>query len=291
MLLFFSKNKMKKAVSWYNGKRNFKINTLINNSFNVRKTIEKGDRSMRSVLITGASRGIGLSIARRFAGSGDLVFACYSGKSKNGEPAPQQAEAERELLTASGCIPLLCDVASEEEVKAMFAAIFSRTDHLDVLVNNAGISHIGLLQDMTADEWDRVLNVNLRGVFLTCREALPGMIRRQSGAIVNVSSMWGSKGASCEVAYSASKGGLNAFTKALAKETGPSGIRVNAVACGVIETAMNAFLTEEDRRDLADSIALGRFGDPSEAADLVFYLAGPESSYLTGEIIALDGGI
>ena len=148
-----------------------------------------------------------------------------------------------------------------------------------------------LLQDMSADEWDRVLGINLRGAFLTCREALPDMIRWQSGVIVNISSMWGDAGASCEVAYSASKGGLNAFTKALAKEVGPSGIRVNAIACGVMETSMNSFLTGEDRQELEDSIALGRFGKPSEAADLVFFLAGAESAYLTGEVIALDGGI
>ena len=246
---------------------------------------------MRSVLITGASRGIGLSIAQKFIDRGDRVFACFSGKAGGGNIDPEAVRSEEELLSSMGCCPIRCDVSSESDVKAMFAEIFAKTDHLDVLVNNAGISYIGLLQDMSADEWDRVIGINLKGAFLTCREALPGMIRQGSGAIINISSMWGTKGASCEVAYSASKGGLNAFTKALAKEVGPSGIRVNAVALGVIDTSMNAFLTEEDRADLENSIALGRFGKASEAADLVCYLSGSESSYLTGEIIALDGGI
>lgn len=246
---------------------------------------------MRSVLITGASRGIGLAIARRFVDNKDLVFACFSGKTAEGDLDPEKAAEERDRLEDIGCIPIRCDVSSEHDVKEMFSEIYGRTNHLDVLINNAGISHIGLLQDMSADEWDRVLGINLRGAFLTCREALPDMIRWQSGVIVNISSMWGDAGASCEVAYSASKGGLNAFTKALAKEVGPSGIRVNAIACGVMETSMNSFLTGEDRQELEDSIALGRFGKPSEAADLVFFLAGAESAYLTGEVIALDGGI
>ena len=141
----------------------------------------------------------------------------------------------------------------------------------------------------STEEWDRVINTNLRSAFLCSKQALPNMIRRQSGCIINISSMWGQRGASCEVAYSASKGGLNAFTKALAQEVAPCGIRVNAIACGAIDTDMNRFLSSEERAELEEGIGLGRFGTPQEVADLALYLASEKSTYLTGQVITLDG--
>lgn len=234
---------------------------------------------MKSVLVTGASRGIGRAIAKAFAADGWQVFACA--KTSRGALLTLQAE--------TGCIPLLADVSDPASVSKLFDAIYQQTDHLDALINNAGISYIGLLQDMTPEEWDQVIGTNLRSAFLCSRQALPAMIRRQQGSIVNISSMWGERGASCEVAYSASKGGLNAFTKALAQETAPSHVLVNAIACGAIDTDMNRFLTAEERQDLEEGIGLGRFGRPEEVADLALFLCSSKNTYLTGEVITLDG--
>ena len=231
-----------------------------------------------TVLITGASRGIGYNIAKTFLAAGYQVFAC----------ARHESSGLSELASL-GCITKLADVSDENAVKELFETIRDHTDHLDALINNAGISHRGLLQDMTVEQWDAVMNINLRSAFLCARAALPAMIQRQQGVIVNISSMWGQTGASCEVAYSASKGGLNAFTKALAREVAPSGIRVNAIACGAIDTAMNHFLSSDERSSLEENIGLGRFGKPQEVADLALYLCGSGSSYLTGEVITLDG--
>ena len=168
-------------------------------------------------------------------------------------------------------------------------SLFSRIDSLDLLVNNAGISYIGLLQDMSMDEWRRVLGVNLDAVFLTCRAALGIMIPGQSGRIINISSIWGERGASMEVAYSASKGGVNAFTKALAKEVAPSNIQVNAIACGVIDTEMNRCFSTEEIASIIEDIPADRMGLPSEVASLVVSLAS-SPSYLTGQVITIDGG-
>ena len=171
----------------------------------------------------------------------------------------------------------------------MISETIARFHHIDVLVNNAGISYIGLLTDMSPDDWQRIVNTNLTSVFNSCRLAVPGMVHEHSGTIINISSVWGCCGASCEVAYSATKGGINAFTQALAKELAPSNIQVNAVACGAIDTEMNAFLSEADRIALTDEIPSGRFGRPEEVAELVLDLA-QKHSYLTGQIIRLDGG-
>ena len=161
--------------------------------------------------------------------------------------------------------------------------------HIDVLVNNAGISYIGLLTDMSSEDWQNILSTNLTSVFNSCRLTVPGMVHRHSGKIINISSVWGCCGASCEVAYSATKGGINAFTQALAKELAPSNIQVNAIACGAIDTEMNAFLSEEDRQALTDEIPSGRFGRPEEVAELVLDLS-ENHHYMTGQIIRLDGG-
>ncbi len=234
---------------------------------------------MKTALITGASRGIGRSIAKSFAASGYHVFAV----------AKTSHDALLSLQDEIGCTPILADVSDPDQVASLYNVIFHHYDHLDVLVNNAGISHIGLLQDMSLEEWDRVINTNLRSAFLCSKFALTSMISRQTGCIINISSMWGQRGASCEVAYSASKGGLDAFTKALAQEVAPSGIRVNAIACGAIDTDMNRFLSLEERTELEEGIGLGRFGTPQEVADLALYLASDKSTYLTGQVITLDG--
>lgn len=233
---------------------------------------------MKTVLVTGASRGIGHAIASAFLEHGYMVFVCcHSSLEALGG------------LTQRGALPFLADVSKEEDVKALFDFIHQKSSHLDILVNNAGMSIVGLIQDLPVSDFDRLMAVNLRSAFLCCKAAIPGMVHQKAGSIINISSMWGDRGASCEAAYSASKGGLNGLTRALAKELAPSGIRVNAIACGAIDTDMNSFLTGQERADLEESIGMGRFGKPSEVADLVLYLASDKSSYLTGDVITLDG--
>lgn len=235
----------------------------------------------KTALITGASRGIGAAIAKLLAANGyQLVLTC----DKSMPALVSLSEQLKEKYSVS-CTPLQADMSKEEDVLAIFKHIKS----LDVLVNNAGISHVGLLSDMSSDEWHRVLGVNLDSCFYTSRAAIPLMLNKHAGHIINISSVWGNVGASMEVAYSASKGGMNAFTKALAKELAPSGIQVNAIACGVIDTEMNACFTEEDIAILKNEIPADRLGSPMEVAQLVLQLiTGP--TYLTGQVITLDGG-
>ena len=235
----------------------------------------------KTALITGASRGIGAAIAKLFAENGyHLVLTCE----KSIEALEKLAEQLMEEYQVS-CTALQADMSKEESV----TQIFSEIKHLDVLVNNAGISYIGLLSDMTTEEWHRVMRVNLDSCFFTARASIPLMVQEHSGHIINISSVWGNVGASMEVAYSASKGGMNAFTRALAKELAPSGIQVNAIACGIIDTAMNACFTEEDINSLKNEIPADRLGRPEEVAQLVLQLAqGP--AYLTGQVITIDGG-
>lgn len=236
---------------------------------------------MKTALITGASRGIGLACANAFAKAGyRLILTCNSSIE-----ILQKEAASLEAAYQVPCTAVRADMGKEQEVLRLFENITS----LDVLVNNAGIAHIGLLTDMTSEEWHRVLATNLDSCFYTCRAAAPLMLHEHSGRIINVSSVWGSCGASMEVAYSASKGGVNTFTKALAKELAPSNIQVNAVACGVIDTAMNACLSPEDKDALREEIPADRFGTPEEVAALVLQLA-EAPSYLTGQIITMDGG-
>lgn len=235
---------------------------------------------MKYALVTGASGGIGRAVTEAFAEEGYTVFAQWF---------RHKEEPEELAERYSNVIPVWADLADASSVRAMFETIAQTADALDVLVNNAGVAYFGLLQDMSEEDWDHVFSVNLKGAFLCAREALPGMIRRGEGAILNISSMWGEKGASCEVAYSASKGGLNAFTKALAKELGPSGIRVNALACGVIDTRMNARLNEQEREELKEEIGLMRFGTPREAAEAAVWLCSEKAAYISGSIVDLDG--
>ncbi len=239
----------------------------------------------KTTLITGASRGIGRALAYAFAAEGcPLILNC-----RRSRDALQQLASE---LTDRCHVPVYTsvgDISDYSYVEHLYAEISSRFSSVDILINNAGISHIGLLEDMTIEEWNHMIGTNLTSVFSTCKLAIPHMLRQKSGKIINISSVWGITGASCEVAYSACKGGINAFTRALAKELAPSGIQVNAIACGVIDTQMNACFTAAERRALEDEIPAGRFGTPEEVASLATQLAFG-NQYLTGQIIALDGG-
>ncbi|MBR5338033.1 MAG: SDR family NAD(P)-dependent oxidoreductase [Lachnospiraceae bacterium] len=239
-----------------------------------------------TVLITGASRGIGAATARLFGEKGyNLILNC----SKTYDELTTLQKEIEEANEGVNCLTIKADVSIASEVNYMFEAAAKRFGGVDILINNAGISHSGLMSDMDDNEWDRVLGTNLNSVFYCCRKAVPYMVSQKKGCIINVSSVWGLYGASCEVAYSTSKGGVNAFSKALAKELGPSGIRVNAIAFGLIDTDMNKCYTEEERAALADETAIGRFASPEEAADVIVGLA-TGHSYMTGQVIQFDGG-
>lgn len=235
----------------------------------------------RSALVTGASRGIGRAIAQALAEEGyRLYLTCLHSEKELTELSHHLSESCH--IT---CTPILADMGDIHSVNEVFQQI----DDLSLLVNNAGVSHIGLLHEMTTEEWQSLMNVNLNALFYTCRLAIPMMLKRHAGQIVNISSVWGNTGASMEVAYSASKGGVNAFTKALAKELAPSGIQVNAIACGVIDTDMNRCFSEEELSALQAEIPADRIGQPSEVARLLLSIVNAPS-YLTGQIITLDGG-
>ena len=239
----------------------------------------------KTILITGASHGIGKAIAARFASEGfSLVLNC-----KHDIESLQDYAARLHQSCGVQTLVIPGDIGDHDFVCEMFTQIQDAFDGVDVLVNNAGISHIGLLTDLSIDDWNRVIATNLTSVFSCCHEAIPYMVRRKSGCIINISSVWGNVGASCEVAYSASKGGVNSFTKALAKELAPSHIRVNAIAFGAIDTEMNHFLSEDERQSLIDEIPACRMGTPKEAARLVWMTANAPQ-YLTGQIITMDGG-
>ena len=233
---------------------------------------------MRTVLITGGSRGIGAACVEKFAAAGDRVLFLYR----------QNDEAAQALCKRTGAVAFRCDVGDKDAVKVFFENL---SEPVDVLVNNAGIAQFSLFQDLSEEEWSRLLDVNLGGAFRCTKGVLSSMISRQRGCIVNISSMWGQVGASCEVAYSAAKAGLIGLTKALAKEVGPSGIRVNCVAPGVIATDMNASHSPETMAALADETPLCRIGTPEDVAEAVFWLASDGASFLTGQVIAPNGGL
>lgn len=237
----------------------------------------------KTVLITGASRGIGRSIALRFAREKYNIVICARDAEKLLKVSNELSELGCEYLS------ICTDVCNPQNIDSMFEAAGKRFGSIDILVNNAGIAHIGLIQDMSYDEWDNIVNTNLTSVFATCKNAVGSMIKNQSGSIINISSVWGVCGASCEVAYSATKGAINAFTKALAKELAPSNINVNAIACGVIDTEMNSCFSPEEKAGIIEEIPAGRMGTPEEVADLVYAISNG-SPYLTGQIIAIDGG-
>lgn len=239
----------------------------------------------KNVLITGASRGIGRSTAILFAQNGYHVFLNCN---KSIEELKQvQEEIEKHHPKAVTLVP--GNVGNPSDVRSIFGEIYSHCDSLDVLINNAGIAHIGLLMDLTDEEWQQIIDTNLSSVFYCCREAVPKMVSKKSGRIINISSMWGTVGASCEAAYSASKSGIHGLTRALAKELAPSGISVNAIACGVIDTVMNAQLDKAERQSLAEEIPAGRFCRPEEIAEVIWQTVNTPA-YMTGQIIGVDGG-
>ena len=235
---------------------------------------------MRNVLITGASRGIGAACAREFASHGDRVFLNYN----NSKSAAEKIAAE------TGAIPVKADVSNFEEVNRM-RKIIGGCGRLDVLVNNAGISQTKMFTDITESDWDNMFNVNVKGMYLVTRAFVDDMIAAKSGKIINVSSMWGVTGGSCEVHYSAAKAAVIGFTKALAKELGPSGINVNCVAPGVIDTDMNAHLGSDDLEKLKNETPLMRIGSPADVAKTVFFLASRNADFITGQVLNVDGGM
>lgn len=229
---------------------------------------------MRTVVVTGGSRGIGAAIVARFAARGDRVYFLYE---KNHQAAKAVSEK-------TGAIAICCDVADGEQVKAAFA----RIPEVDILVCNAGICWYGLLSSMEEGDWDRLFAVNVKGIYHCVRAAMPAFLRTHRGSIVTVSSMWGQVGASCEAAYSATKGAVIALTKALAQELGPSGIRVNCVAPGVILTDMCANVAPDILAGMAEEAPLGRNGMPMDVAKAIAYLA--DAEFVTGQVLGVSGG-
>ena len=238
---------------------------------------------MKTALITGGTKGIGKAIAQAFLERGYEVVLNYH----KDEAAALATQEEFNML---GYCPVLlrADICDELQVRNMFREFFSIYDNLDVLVNNAGISLIKVIQDTTLTDWNRIFDTNVKGTFLCSREVTNKMVYARGGSIINISSVWGEVGASCEVAYSASKGAIIAFTKALAKELAPSNVRVNCIAPGVIDTDMNRHLLDTEMEELVSSIPMGRIGAPEEVAKACVYLA--ECEYVTGEVLSVGGG-
>lgn len=237
-------------------------------------------------LITGASRGIGKSIADLFAAEGyDLILTC-----KNNidllKDSVESYQAHGGQYTS-----LQFDIGNFAQSQSQLNKALRDHGHIDVLINNAGISYIGLITDMTNEQWQAITSTNLDSLFNTSKVVVPYMVRKKSGVILNISSIWGQQGASCEVAYSSTKGAMNSFTKALAKELAPSGIRVNAIACGAIDTEMNQWLDEDEKSALIEDIRLGRLGTSEEIAQTALFLTSDKASYITGQILTVDGGI
>ena len=227
-----------------------------------------------TTVITGGSRGIGAAAVERFAARGDRVFFLYE----------KEHEKAEQVARKTGAAAICCDVADGKAVKDAFSQI----GEVDILVNNAGICYYGLMSGMREDQWDRIFDVNVKGIFHCVNAAMPSFLKKHRGCVINVASMWGRTGASCEAAYSASKGAVIALTKALAKELGPSGIRVNAVAPGVILTDMCAGVAPEILEDMAQEAPVGRNGTPMDVASAMEYLA--NADFVTGHILNVDGG-
>ena len=238
----------------------------------------------RVVLVTGGSRGIGLGIAKGFAANGDMVI--LNGREGSEALSASVAELKHAGGKADG---FLADLSDYNKAAEIFSDIKARYGPVQVLVNNAGTAHYGLFSDMQLVDMQTVMANNFYTAVNASHLAVPDMVRAKSGCIINITSVWGIAGASCEVMYSAAKAAVNGFTKALARELGPSGVRVNAIACGAFDTRMNAQLTDDEKTTFAEDIPLGRFGLPSEAGELAVYLAG--AGYITGQVIPLDGGL
>lgn len=240
----------------------------------------------QTVLITGASRGIGRAAALRFIQEGWNVAAQY----RTGEAEAKELEQEARRL-GGNLLAFPADVADREQVQQLVEAAQRAFGRVDALVNNAGIAQQKLFSDLTEEDWDRMFDVNIKGIFHCCQAVLPGMIHRKAGSIVNLSSIWGIAGASCEVHYSASKAAVIGLTKALAKELGLSGIRVNCVAPGVVATQMNAHLSPEVLEELREETPLQTIGTPEDIADAIWFLASEQSRFITGQVLSPNGGI
>lgn len=239
---------------------------------------------MKTVVVTGASKGIGRAVAKEFANNGYNVVICYN---KSVSDAQQLLN---EVSQTTRAIAVKVDVSNEDDVKNMVEITKKTFGNIDVLVNCAGVSDTRLLIDSTKDDYDFVFDTNMRGTYNTCKLVGREMLSNQSGKIINISSIWGLRGGSCESVYSASKGAIIAFTKALAKELGPNGINVNAVAPGFIQTDMTKNVTNEIKQEIMESSALGRLGTPEDVASVVLFLASEKSKFITGQVIGVDGG-
>ena len=240
---------------------------------------------MKTVLITGSSRGIGAATARRLAESYKIVINYNNSK----DEALALLDEIRKINPLA--IAVKADMSKEDEVDYLFDTIEKNFGPVDILINNAGKSYVGLIQDMEFDKWQDLVNTNLNSVFLTTKRAIDKMVSKKNGVIINISSIWGNEGAALEVCYSATKGAINSFTKALSKELAPSNIRVNAIAPGVVLTDMMKEDFSERELDLIkENIGLNRFADPKEIADLIAFLISDEASYITGSIIDINGG-
>lgn len=234
-------------------------------------------------IITGASRGIGRACAKMLARNNIRVIANYN----KSEEAAKSLQSE--LIKDGIEIDIFkADVSKIEEVKKMIKYVLAKYGKIDILVNNAGISQIKIFTDLTDEDWQNMIDINLTSVFYMTREVLPSMIREKNGCIINISSVWGTNGGACEVHYSATKAGIIGMTKALAKEVGPSNIRVNAIAPGIIDTSMNSELSKEEVIDIKNNIPLERIGEPDDIANCVKLLI--ENKYITGQVITVDGG-
>jgi len=235
----------------------------------------------KTVLITGGTRGIGLGIVRKFYSEGWQVAFCYQSRDDLAE------NICRELPEVTA---IKADVSDPDSVKALVCSVENSVGPIDALVCSAGIAHYGLFTDMTTEEWNKLFDVNVKGTFLCCKEVLKGMIRRQTGTIVTISSMWGEVGASCEVAYSATKGAVIAMTKALAKEVAPSHIRVNCVSPGTVMTDMMNHFTPDEVDAIRLDTPLEILGTPENVADAVYFLSSSQSSFITGQVLGVNGG-
>lgn len=240
----------------------------------------------KTAIVTGASRGIGAAAALALAAQGCRVAVCCRTRRDSAESVAARIRA------AGGTAAVFCaDVSDEAAVRTMFAQVEQTLGPADILVNNAGVAQQKLFTDITAAEWDAMFGVCVKGAFHCCQAALPHMIRQKWGRIINISSMWGQVGASCEVAYSTAKAGVIGLTKALAKELGPSGITVNCVAPGVIDTEMNGNLSQDIKDELAEETPLERLGTPEDVAQAVWFLASPAGDFFTGQVLAPNGGL